>query len=318
MVATLLASLATVNQETFDISRVFTKGEKLAYSVDANLTIEFRQGALKNFLVQQHAIEYSFTGEVTHMKTDGICQMHYKRPVMIETDFGTDASKPPTRSVEKVNYDLMLDVSPINEVLKLDDLAPPKKQPPKKDGLYALGGAGSVARLVQTQFQGEVFRLALFVGNMDSSLDLNPKLPFEPVKVGETWKKTVSYQPQVLQGKQKSAVQRLDMTYKYEGIVDDDNGKKVHRVTAEIKLDTDVATFLNGVMGAKPEESGLKSMKLKLDSSMTFNLDLKTRKTLMAQAESKGEMNIVLTNNQNEPAQEVKLTGRTTMVPKGS
>lgn len=314
MIAALIASLAFVAQEPVDIGRVFAKGEKLAYSVDGNLIIEFRVGELKTFLVQEEGVQYDFTGEVTQMKADGICAMRYKRPVMRMTSTTNPEAGPKTTPM-KVNFDLLLDVSPINEVLKIEDLAP--KKPPKKGSFFAALPVRGMSPPVQTQFQDEIFRLALFVGNLDTSLDFNPKLPLDPVKIGETWKKTVSYQPQVLQGKNKSAVQRLDMTYKYDGVVTNDAGAKVHRVTGTIKLDSDLAPFLNGLMDSTPEKSGLKSMILKLDSTLTFDLDLRTRKTLFAQQESKGEMNVVLTNNTKEPVQEIKLTGRTIMTPKG-
>ncbi|MBX7132517.1 MAG: hypothetical protein K1X67_07555, partial [Fimbriimonadaceae bacterium] len=175
----------------------------------------------------------------------------------------------------------------------------------------------AAAAVQLNQYQQEIFRLALCVGNFDTSLDLSPKLPFEEVKVGETWKKTASYAPQVIKGKGKSAVQRLDYTYTYEGIVDSESGKKVHRVKAVLKLDTDVAPFINGLLDMKPEESGLKGMTLKLDQTILWDLDLKTRKTLLAVAESKGESNVVLTQNPNEPYQEIRLKGRTVMTPKG-
>jgi hypothetical protein len=319
MIATLVASMALfVPAQTVDLNRVFSKGEKQTYSVEASLLIESRQGNLKTFLPEDYGVEYKFTTEVTELKADGICEMRYKRPTMTEIS-GETPESPPKRKVTPIKMDAVLTVSPINEILNFKDMNPPKTPPKKGGGLLAMGTL-PIAPVAQipSQFQQEIFRLALFLGSMDSSLDLSPKLPLDEVKVGETWKKTVGYSPQVLKGKDgKSAVQRLDYTYTYRGIVDSDAGQKVHRVTADLKLDSDIAPFMNDLMGLKPEESGLKSMKLKLDATITFDLDLKTRRTLLAVAESNGGMSVVLTQQPNEPFAEIRLKGRTTMQPGG-
>ena len=91
----------------------------------------------------------------------------------------------------------------------------------------------------------------------------------------------------------------------------------MHRVKAVLKLDTDIAPFINGLLEMKPEQSGLKGMALKLDQTILWDLDLKTRKTLLAVAEAKGESNVVLTQNPSEPYQEMRIKGRTIMTPKG-
>ncbi len=121
---------------------------------------------------------------------------------------------------------------------------------------------------IVSQFTGELYRLALFIGSMDSALDFNPKLPFEEVKLGEKWKRTVSYQPQGLKGsKGEHAVQRLDMEYSYAGIVER-AGTKYHRVNATLALDTDAALFINQAMGMTANQSGLEKLPMKINSTI--------------------------------------------------
>jgi hypothetical protein len=313
MITLAAAVVLGLSLETVELERVFVKGEKSQYSVESVLNMESRQYGLNTFMPEDLDINYKFTTEVLALKTDGYCEMSYKRPTMTTIE-GETAESPPKTKVDKVGIDLRLDVSPINEITKVVDLNPPKppaKTPPKKDGLW-MGPKGPAA--VQLgQFTQEIFRLALFLGSLDSSLDFSPKLPFEPVKVGETWKRTVGYSPQALQGKEgKSAVQRLDYVFTYAG-VQESGGKQVHRVTANLALDTDIGPFINQMMGTTPEQSGLKSMQLKLDATIDFDLDLKTRKTLKAVAQSKGGITVMITQLPNSPAEEVRLKGRTVM-----
>lgn len=311
MITALAAiGLMALNQESVDIGRVFTKGEKLQYEVKSKIESQVRSGELQTFLPQDFDLNYKFTIEVVNLKADGIGEIRYSRPSLTEIE-GETADSPPKTKVNKLDWLYLLEVSPINDLLKMTDLKPPVK---KKD--HALATLSPVeSRTVQgvnlDQFIGEIHRLAIFAGGVDSALDFSPKLPYDPVTVGETWKRTVGYSPQMLKGAgDKSAVQRLDYEYTYRGVVDA-GGRKVHRVTADLKLDTDVAKFINQALRMKPEQSGLKEMKLVLDARIEFDLDLKTRRTLEARAQSTGS--IRLEGTQPGQLYEEKIAGGSTM-----
>jgi len=162
-----------------------------------------------------------------------------------------------------------------------------------------------------SQFISEVHRLALFAGNFESSLDFAPRLPFEKLNVGDTWKRTVGYSPQKLKGKNgKTVNQRLDYVFTYKGVVDS-NGKKVYRVTGSCLLDSNLADFIHETFEVKPEDTGLKSIPLQLKTSIDFDLDMATQKTLRADATSEGGFKIIITAFPDDPVQEETFKGRT-------
>ncbi len=201
---------------------------------------------------------------------------------------GETADSPPQDIVEKLNLDFRLTVSPINEILEMKDLNEKPTKPPVNGSSDLLtsaavlrqGGLGDVL----TGSLSEMYRLSLFAGNFDSSLDFAPRTPFDAVKVGDSWKRTVGYQPQKLAGKgNKQAMQRLDYTFTYKGLVDSE-GKNVYRVEGTLDLKTDLGDFINQLVGQKPEDTGLSKIPLTMKSTIEFDLDMKTRTTLLAQA----------------------------------
>ena len=265
------------------------------------------------FLPQEFDVNYRFALTVENARPDGFATVLYERPTMTLID-GETAERPPKQTVEKIGWKLRLTLSPINELTEVKDLSEKKK-----DGGKAGSGRFHVASLpiaaVQDGGVGKMIQelnsLAMFVGNLDSSLDFAPKLPFDTVQAGATWKKTVSYQPREIKGTDKQAVQRLDYVYKYEGLADVE-GRKVHRVTASLDLDTDAAKFINQSMGTKPEESGLKELRLKMKANLTFDLDKDTKTTLRAEGLSEGGFAIVTTQS-DQPVYQEKIKGRTTL-----
>jgi len=309
----LIAFLLTDRADEVELARKMTTGEKLAYEVKSNLMAEIKAGDMSFFLPQEFDVNYKFTMTVENARPDGFATVLYERPTMTMID-GETAERPPKETVEKIGWKLRLTLSPINELTDVKDLSEKKKKDGKSgDGRIRLWGApvapiqdGGVGRMIQ-----ELNSLAMFVGNLDSSLDFSPKLPFDSVKPGSTWKKTVSYQPREIKGTDKQAVQRLDYVYTYEGLADS-GGKKVHRVTAKLDLDTDAAKFINQSMGTKPEESGLKELRLRMKANLSFDLDSETKTTLRAEGASEGGFAIV-TTQRDEPVYEEKIKGHTTL-----
>jgi hypothetical protein len=301
------------------LERVFRKGERMTYEVRSHLFVEARQLGLQTWMPDNLDLHYRFNKNVLDLLHDGYARVHYLRPTFTQVD-GEQYDKPPKTTVEKLNWDILMTVSPINELIDIKDQTPKKPEPPKKPGgggtlnamLPAAAGQQGIQQFVG-QFLGEIYRLALFVGSLDSALDFSPKLPHDEVKPGDTWKRTATHTPQRLPGggDRKMAMQRLDYTYTYKGIVESNN-QKVHRITAELALDTDLAEFVHDLTGLKSADTGLKTIPMKLKASIDFDLDIATRRTLRAIANSEGGFSVVLTQFQT-PVEEQRIKGRTTM-----
>jgi len=309
--------LGQAAQEKVTLNRVFKKGELYKYEVHGHIQEEQRQVGLETFLPNDNFIDYNFTLKVINEKADGIVDVIYSRPNMVITECETYNS--PEKKVKEPGMNAQLTLSPINEILDVVDLDKKKKEEAKKPGtkpgkgkLMFIGGRPTQDGAdIIGQFTQTVFQLALFVGSPDSALDLNPKLPFDEIKVGATWKKTVGYSPQKLSGSSKSAVQRLDFVYTYKGMVEVD-GKKFHRVTASLKLDTDAAEFINQSLGMKPSQSGLEHLNLKLEGGIDFDLRPGTFHTEHALAKTTGGYTLNV-SGLKVAAVEVKLKGTTEM-----
>lgn len=310
MVTALIAALVSTQGSEADLGRVFKAGDHQEYSVASTLVVEERSRGLQTWLPESLKLAYNFTIDVKALKADGIAELRYQRPTMTETR-GETADSPPVTKVEKANFDLQLDVSPMNEILSVKDLA--KKDDKKKTGggrwVNSAGGREAILQDLGA-YVGEIYRLSLFAGSFDSALDFSPKLPFEKVAPGATWKKTVGYSPQKLGGKGKSAVQRLDYTFTYAGMVTV-GAKKYQRVTANLDLKTDLAAFLHESTGLTPDQTGLKEWPLTLQATIDFDLDPVTRNTVKAVARSEGGFKVITADFPDSPAQEQKLHGET-------
>lgn len=315
-----VAMAAPQDGKAVTLARVFPKGEKLQYSVTSNLQIETKPYGLQTFMPEEVDMNYKFNTEVRELKNDGIAIVRYTRPTMTQID-GETYNRPPKTTVEKVNFNFDLTMSPINKILEMKDLNPPKKPKPGGSGgggalahyaMLKVGGKQGSLQAIMGQFISDLYRLALNVGSIDSAMDFSPKLPLDDVKVGDTWKETVSYQPQKLKGKDgKQAVQRLDYTFTYKGTVTV-NGKPFQRVTASLDLNTDLGAFLNQLVDAKPEETHLKSIPIQLKQTIDFDLDPVTKRTVLAVSKSEGGFSINITDL-TVPVQEERLKGSTIM-----
>jgi hypothetical protein len=153
--------------------------------------------------------------------------------------------------------------------------------------------------------------LALNTGSLDGSLDFAPKLPLDDVKPGDTWKKTVGYSPQNLKGKNKDAVQRLDYTYTYVGVVDS-NGQKVYRVTADLDTSSNLAKFFFEATGLTSEDTLIKAIPLNLKAHIDFDLDMKTGETLHAESQATGGFSVQTTDSE-QALHEERFKGHTVL-----
>jgi hypothetical protein len=293
------------------LARHFALGEKLAYTVTASIRAQERHGLMDTFMPDNVDFSYSFTTEVRKLKTDGIVDLMYSRPTFTEEqDEDTDSG--PVKKVDPVNMKALLTVSPINQILEAKDLTPKSK----KSGDDRLAGREKVDSRQLDQFGdfiNELHRLALFIGSFDSGMDFNPKLPLDKVSVGDTWKQTVSYQPQKIKGDKegKQEVERLDYVYTYKGLMTSE-GKQVQRVQASLEFSTDLGAFLNQLMEAKPEDSHIKKIPMNFKGTIDFDLDPKTLRTLRADAHSEGGFQIWITDLSDRPVEEQTFKGTTT------
>jgi hypothetical protein len=293
---------AAIQSGTVDLGRVFVKNEKLAYQVRAHVTAESRHLHLDTFLPQDLDVNYNFTATVSGMHADGIAVMHYLRPTMTVI-VGETAFAPASTQVEKIGLDYTLSVSPLNEVLEEKDLS-------NRGLLWRGRGDGQQGSMIEP-FIMDIHRLALFVGGVEDSLDFAPKLPLNPVKVGDTWKKTVGFQPQKLKGSDgQTAVQRLDFTYTYLGPMADDSGKTVLRVEGKLDFATDLADFTKQLGGG---DQTIGKAPLHLSATVDFDLDPKTHDTLHAEADSTGGYEIFLSSDLENPQEEERFKARTTL-----
>jgi len=287
------------------LERKFGANERLTYQVRSAMTLEQRTRELFTWMPEDVEIQYDFTTHVRTSKGDGIVDLVYSRPTTTIIE-GETYDTPAKRRVERSNLLFELRVSPINEILEF-------KEMPKKAAMTApIPSSSNAAQMPFGEFISEIQRLALNVGNFDSALDFNPKLPLDEVNVGDTWKKTVSFQPQKRSDTGKQAVQRLDYTFTYRGPATYNN-KPSLRVTADLNLDSDLSAFLKDMTGMDSSETGLHKFPLKLKTTIRFDLDPVTKRTIYAESVSEGGFGIFTTRDKENAVVEQRLKGRTVM-----
>lgn len=314
MLTALLLMSASSPTAPVELYRQWKQDSKITYEVNSDLLIESRDYEIGTFIPSEQGTKYQFTFEVGKVTSEGFATVAYKRPTVSNIE-GETVDSPPKTTVEKLNEHLELTMSPVNAITGLKDLTPKKEE--KKPGGGGLASVyfrpgSAVSPAAQDMVSGfiqDLFRLAMFVASPETSMDFGPSLPLLEVEPGDTWKVTASYQPQQLKDKKgKMAPQRLDYTYTYDGVVDV-NGVKLHRVSAVLHLDTDIGAFINDLLGLPPSRTGLKSLKLKLDAKMEFDLDLATKNTVTGKGTSNGSI-VVEVPQLTVPAEEANIRGR--------
>ena len=316
MLTALAVATVLVGQDPVELYRQWQPSETLVYEVRTSLSIETRHFNTSIYIPEDLEHLYKFTLVVGDVTSEGFAEVDYTRPTIDVTE-GETVESPPVTTVEELNEHFKLTMSPVNAITGLKDLTP-KKDDDDGNGRITtlLNLGGRLSRNLQDPIDGfinDLYRLALFIGSTDTAIDFGPRLPLFEIEPGEEWQVTASYQPKSLKGeKGKMAPQRLDYTYTYQGVQESD-GKKVHRVTADLELDTDIAPYINDLMGMTAAESGLRGLQLKLKAHIDFDLDYETKHTIGAMARSQGEMTIEITEIPTVPLLERKLRGRTRM-----
>ncbi|MCH8979196.1 MAG: hypothetical protein IH945_08135 [Armatimonadetes bacterium] len=315
MLIALAVATALGTQGSVELYRQWQPHETLVYEVRTSLLIESRHYMTTIYIPDDLEHFYKFTMAVGDVTSEGFAEVDYTRPTIDVTE-GETVESPPVTTVEELNEHYTLTMSPVNAITGLKDLTPKKEDDGDGRRVRLLSLGERLAREIQDpvdDYVGDLYRLALFIGNVDTAIDFGPRLPLFEIEPGEEWHVTASYQPKRLKGKPgKMAPQRLDYTYTYVGVQESD-GKKIHRVTADLELDTDIAPYINDLMGMDAAESGLRGLHLKLTAHIDFDLDFETKHTLVAIARSQGELTIEITEIPTVPLVEQKLRGRTMM-----
>ena len=247
---------------------------------------------------------------------DGNASMRYERgpTYQINTDPETLAAK---KNKESDPFKIDLVLSPINHFIEIKEVKAPAKYSPKLNVMLQQQiSPTDITQIFAGSYIMDLYRLSLFVGSLDSSFDFSPKLPEDPIKVGDTWLNTVSYQPQKTGAGPQTMVQRLDMKYRYDG-QKTVNNKKVERISATLSMDSELTSFINSQYGMSASESPIKGMRLTFKSDVTFDLEPKTFKTLRGQALSNGTVKLDWKGEEGTFA-ERKWTGESNFVLAGT
>jgi hypothetical protein len=312
LTAVLFATVAMPGTQAVELYRQWKPNSLLTYQVKSHLYAESRHYMTSIYIPETLDQNYNFTMKVGEVSTEGFAKVDYKRP-KVEVIEGETAESPAVTRFEELNEHLALTLSPVNAITEVKDLTPKKKED-GGGGLLWLRATATMGPEVQDiigSFVGDLYRMALFIGNAETAVDFGPRLPLLEVEKGDTWEITASYQPQKLKGKPgQMATQRLDYTYVYDGVVEVE-GKKLHRITATLKFDNDIAPFVNDMLGMTAAQSGLRGLKLKMDAKMEFDLDHETKNTLAIRADSVGSMAIEVTEIPDRPVIEENIKGRT-------
>lgn len=315
MVTSLLAvaALGQAAAQPTDLTRVFTKGESFRNQVRTELVIERRYPALgqQTAFPESQGLEFVSTLEVKDVKNGGFATAIYRRPFMTLV-LGETVDAPERRERVTTNFNLQMDISPINEVTAIKDMNPPAR--PTRPG----GGTAQMLRVLTPaqddmrgavdafvgQFAGTLYQFALGVSTIEDGIDLAPKLPYEPVTIGETWKRTVGFAPQRAGAGSRVENRRFDITFTYAGPVQR-NGRQMLLINGLLKVDGDVAGFINQDSRRGAADSGIREFPLKMESNIAFYLDPKTRHTIEADVTTKGSMRIVTTQTVTPLMEEV-------------
>ena len=299
------------------LRREYVPHQKFAYAVRSSLHSERRDKHLVTWMPSDLDINYDFSLVVEALKSDGIAIVRYRRPSTTEIE-GETFDSPEKTTVSRSDVDLRLTISPFNEVLEMKNLRPKATSLGGRANWLAYHSSHRPRSFLRsqdadfaTQFVGELERLSLFVGNLDSTLDLAPRTPFRALKIGDAWKQTVGYQPQRIKGKDEQAVQRLDYTYTFRGLVDGEKGK-VLRVEAKLDFSNDLADFIRQLTAADSDQLGLQRFPLGLKATILFDLDPKSKITLRADAASEASFEVFVPNR-DDPVYEQRMKGHTTL-----
>ncbi|GMV36955.1 MAG: hypothetical protein AMXMBFR61_14630 [Fimbriimonadales bacterium] len=186
----------------------------------------------------------------------------------------------------------VITLSPTNEILKIWDQSKPKKKDSKEEegneNEQQVDSKG-LAKTLAARLAGQM--------RFHGLVELGPKLPWYPVKVGDTWQDTLT----VLRGedvtrdpsRRASRTSRMDITYRYDGLQERD-GKKVHFISATYSADLDLKSEVNRSI-PRPilNQNPIRSATLKVSGKIEYQLDPSNGKMLRADWLAESEVELV-------------------------
>ena len=186
---------------------------------------------------------------------------------------------------------VVITISPTNEILKVWDQSKPKKEPKEEDAGKDEQEMDSkrLAKMLTSRLAGQT--------RFHGLVELGPKLPWYPVKVGDTWQDTLT----VLRGEQvtrdpsrrASRTSRLDITYRYDGLQERD-GKKVHLISATYSADLDLKSdAIRSIPRQLHHLNPIKSATLRVSGKIDYQLDPSNGKMLRADWLSESDVELV-------------------------
>lgn len=322
MVIAFIPLLFSQSPNLVSLQRQFVVGQKDSYSVTASVEEQVRgvlgvsgQQAVSQdtWLPSETDFNYSFQTRVLSVDAN-VAKMKFFMPKMtvLDDSSGGDTSDPKPRE-EKVNQTVLISLSNINEILDLKDLSPSKsfQRNSEKAATKGLGARRQVGSFFNS-FISDLVRLCLFIAPIDSSIDLQPHFDVTPVKVGGTWTRTISFQPQSKKdasGNASTKVQRLDLNYVFQGL-QQLNGKSLYEIDASAEFKSDFVDLLKDQYKVSTQDTHIQNFPLAFKTQMKYYVDPKTCQLIFGKADSVGGFSVQI-QDLPKPIYESKFTGHT-------
>lgn len=306
LLASMLAAGQTAPVEPVQLARVLKPGTTYKYRVVNQLISDERNLMVDTFIPSTSGLEYDIELTIEKELVDGIVEARYQRKNFVAIE-GETTERDEVRTPIKPGWDLRIQLSPLNKVLDIKDLTPPRK--PARWTSEGAPVAMTVRQDPIAGFISQIYQLAQMIGPLDGSIDFSPQFPVRPVRPGDTWKVTAGFSPQVLKSdkNKRIAVQRADYTYTYRGL-SEFNGKPAHKIESELKIDTDLVDFF--AQDAPVVREIYTKIPMNLTAKIVFHVDTVSMHTLDGQMTATGGYQIFATEFPDRAIQEGKLDSR--------
>lgn len=310
-----LCALGSPPQE-IDLNRMFKAGDKATYEFSSRVQVESRQVPLETFIPQTETYTYTINSAVEKMKPDGIADVRMKRP-NISVRVGETFEKPPETIVLIKDVNHLITLSRKNQVLDFEDFTPKQKPPGDGGGgmetlLYA--GSAGTPQLDIMGWMSQLRQLGAFVNFFDNG----PILPNGPIAQGGTWKETVGYSPVTVKegaDRGKNINARLDYEMTYMGVATR-SGKQYRHIQGKLQQDTDAAPHLAEMLGVKLEQSPVNEVRLKMEGTVDYYLDLATLEPVEIIGVAQGSVDLSIRDYPAGPFYQERFKSRATLVRK--
>lgn len=309
----LLAALAVGvvgAQDRVSLERTYGMGEKAKYEFSNRLDMDFRTFPHVNYFPVRYLVSYSFDFNVEALKPDGVADVRFLRPSIVIRESESPWGDAKTETIE-LKENVLYTLSRANQPIGVKVETPADKR--LSNRIRTLTSAAEPQLDIVGPFVSQIYQLAGFV----NFFDLGPNLPLRPVAVGDTWKETKAYAPMTVESgadRGKNMVARLDYEYTFKGSTEFE-GKQVTWIQGRLKQDTDAVGYIAELYGYEVSAFPISSIILKLDMTVDYYLDEKTKWPIKIIGNSQGEASITFRGEQ-APREEIKVKGSATLARK--